>query len=103
LVHGRLLMRRASRRRMGDLKDHNRPLMSLRRHDPDQVQRVRLLAVSAPFGTPLEQAGIWASSRPVSTAENRWRLSAGAVPDYGAPAATPGGQARDRKGELRLN
>src|SRR6202046_1762917 len=27
---------------------------SLRRHDPDQVQRVRLLAVSAPFRTPLE-------------------------------------------------
>src|SRR3984885_3705944 len=29
---------------------------SLRRHDPDQVQRVRPVAVSAPFGTPLEQS-----------------------------------------------
>jgi hypothetical protein len=33
--------------------------MSLRRHDPDQVQRVRHVAVSAPLGTPLEHIESW--------------------------------------------
>ena len=56
LVHGRLLVRIESDGRNGRHEIGLAAATSLRRHDPDQVQRVRRLAVSAPYGTPLEQA-----------------------------------------------
>ena len=55
LVHGRLLAHQIRRRKRAD-QWRSAAATSLRRHDPDQVQRVRLVAVSAPFGTPLEQS-----------------------------------------------